>query len=128
LNDEIMDISRRAATLAIEIERDPTRLISAGSMLEAAMVVESKLDGDGGWELDLMVMRAASRSRRSTCVLPAMLSAPLVGETHPAGLNFGDCFAYALSKASGGPLLFKGGDFTETDAVPAPMPRSLPPP
>ena len=34
---------------------------------------------------------------------------------HPAKLNFGDCFAYALSKATGEPLLFKGDDFEQTD-------------
>ena len=34
---------------------------------------------------------------------------------HPAGLNFGDCFAYALAKATGEPLLFKGDDFARTD-------------
>ncbi len=38
---------------------------------------------------------------------------------HPAGLNFGDCFSYALSRAAGEPLLFKGDDFTRTDIVPA---------
>ncbi len=37
------------------------------------------------------------------------------GQGHPARLNFGDCFAYALAKATGEPLLFKGGDFAETD-------------
>ena len=36
---------------------------------------------------------------------------------HPAGLNFGDCFAYALCKATGQPLLFKGQDFSQTDIV-----------
>jgi ribonuclease VapC len=39
---------------------------------------------------------------------------------HRAGLNFGDCFSYALAKISGGPLLFKGDDFPHTDIVPAP--------
>lgn len=34
---------------------------------------------------------------------------------HPAGLNFGDCFSYALAKATGEPLLFKGDDFRKTD-------------
>ena len=34
---------------------------------------------------------------------------------HPARLNFGDCFAYALAKAEGEPLLYKGGDFSKTD-------------
>ena len=41
------------------------------------------------------------------------------GSGHPAGLNFGDCFAYALAKDTGEPLLFKGRDFTHTDVVPA---------
>ena len=38
---------------------------------------------------------------------------------HPAGLNFGDCFAYALAKVTGEPLLFKGEDFAKTDVVSA---------
>ena len=38
---------------------------------------------------------------------------------HPAGLNFGDCFAYALAKHTGEPLLFKGNDFKKTDIVSA---------
>jgi ribonuclease VapC len=38
---------------------------------------------------------------------------------HPAGLNLGDCFAYALAKSSGAPLLYKGGDFSKTDIVSA---------
>jgi ribonuclease VapC len=37
------------------------------------------------------------------------------GIGHPAGLNFGDCFAYALARAAGVPLLYKGGDFAHTD-------------
>jgi ribonuclease VapC len=40
------------------------------------------------------------------------------GTEHPAGLNFGDCFAYALAKATGEPILFKGDDFTHTDLSP----------
>jgi ribonuclease VapC len=38
---------------------------------------------------------------------------------HPASLNFGDCFAYALAKSTGEPLLFKGNDFSQTDVTPA---------
>jgi ribonuclease VapC len=41
------------------------------------------------------------------------------GSGHPADLNFGDCFAYALAKISGEPLLFKGADFSKTDIQPA---------
>ena len=45
----------------------------------------------------------------------------------PAGLNFGDCFAYALSKASGEPLLFTGEDFARTDIDPASAAHARPP-
>jgi ribonuclease VapC len=41
------------------------------------------------------------------------------GSGHPAGLNFGDCFAYALARDLGEPLLFKGDDFRKTDVRPA---------
>lgn len=41
------------------------------------------------------------------------------GSGHPANLNFGDCFAYALSRATGEPLLFKGDDFAQTDVLAA---------
>lgn len=41
------------------------------------------------------------------------------GSGHPARLNFGDCFSYALARASGEPLLFKGDDFAQTDVIPA---------
>ena len=39
------------------------------------------------------------------------------GSGHPAKLNFGDCFAYALAKSFGEPLLFKGDDFSRTDVI-----------
>lgn len=41
------------------------------------------------------------------------------GSQHPARLNYGDCMAYALAKATGRPLLFKGDDFPHTDVTPA---------
>ncbi len=41
------------------------------------------------------------------------------GTGHPAGLNFGDCFAYALARQTGRQLLFKGDDFSRTDVTPA---------
>ena len=41
------------------------------------------------------------------------------GSGHPARLNFGDCFAYALARAAGEPLLFQGNDFAHTDITPA---------
>jgi len=41
------------------------------------------------------------------------------GSGHPAGLNFGECFSYALARTTGEPLLFKGGDFGHTDLTSA---------
>jgi len=51
------------------------------------------------------------------------------GSGHPAQLNFGDCFAYALAKATAEPLLFKGNDFSRTDIASAiDVPAQSPPP
>jgi ribonuclease VapC len=53
---------------------------------------------------------------RGTGVSPRELAG---GSGHKAGLNFGDCFAYALAKTAGEALLFKGNDFGHTDVTPA---------
>lgn len=50
-------------------------------------------------------------------VMQAFLNTRLVKGRHPAALNYGDCFSYALAKTSGEPLLFKDRDFTQTDIV-----------
>jgi ribonuclease VapC len=107
-----------AEGFAVAIEHDPIRLISAGSMLETAIVAESRWGDAGGRELDLFLFKAG------ISVMPvdgeqveiARQAFRLFGKgRHPAGLNFGDCFAYALSRVSGQPLLFKGDDFAHTD-------------
>lgn len=46
------------------------------------------------------------------------------GSGHPARLNFGDCFSYALASEAGEPLLFKGEDFSKTDVVPVGLPET----
>lgn len=56
---------------------------------------------------------------KSRLDLPARATPISAKAAHAAGLNFGDCFAYALSKATGEPLLFKGDDFRRTDIIPA---------
>jgi ribonuclease VapC len=107
-----------AEGFAVAIEHDPIRLISAGSVLETAIVAESRWGDAGGRELDLFLFKAG------ISVMPvdgeqveiARQAFRLFGKgRHPAGLNFGDCFAYALSRVSGQPLLFKGDDFAHTD-------------
>ena len=105
----------------IAIESDPTRLMSTASVLEASIVVEARLGEAGGRELDLLVHKA--RIEVVAVTVEQLEVARHAFRTygkgrHPAGLNYGDCFAYALSKTSGEPLLFKGDDFNQTDVEP----------
>jgi ribonuclease VapC len=102
------------------ISKDPKRLISAGTALELMIVIEAKKSEAGGRELDLFLHRA------KIDIVPfdseqaeiARIAWRQYGKSnHPASLNYGDCFAYALSKTSGEPLLFKGNDFSQTDIL-----------
>ena len=107
-----------AEGFAVAIEHDPIRLVSAGSMLETAIVAESRWRDAGGRELDLLLFKTGITviSADAEQVEIARQAFRLFGKSrHPAGLNFGDCFAYALSRVSGQPLLFKGDDFAQTD-------------
>jgi ribonuclease VapC len=94
------------------------RLMSAVSVLEASMVMEGKKDEPAGHALDLFLHRASIE------VVPfdqdhlalARLAFRRYGKgRHTAGLNFGDCAAYALAQWTGEPLLYKGKDFAVTD-------------
>jgi ribonuclease VapC len=100
------------------IEEDATRLVSAATLLETALVIEARKGEPGGRELDLLIHKA------EIAVVP--VDADQVFEArrawrrfgrgrHAAGLNFGNVFAYALARVSGEPLLFKGDDFAKTD-------------
>ena len=104
------------------IVEDPIKLISAATLFEAAMVIEARLGEAGGRELDRWLSKAGLQ------IVP--VEAAHVDEArsawrrfgkgrHPACLNFGDCFSYALSKITREPLLFKGDDFSKTDVVAA---------
>lgn len=109
-----------AEQFAAAIEQDPVRLISSATVLEASLVVESELGEEGGRELDLLIMKAALETIpfNTEHLAIARDAYRRYGKgRHPAGLNFGDCFSYALSQASGEPLLFKGGDFSQTDVA-----------
>jgi ribonuclease VapC len=102
------------------IEADPIRLMSTASALEVAIVVEARYGEPGGRELDLLLHRAGIDlvSFDLAQVELARRAYRRFGKgKHPAGLNFGDCFAYALSRRSGEPLLFTGGDFARTDVA-----------
>jgi ribonuclease VapC len=114
----ILMAAPEAEGFAVAIEQDPIRLVSAGSMLETAIVAESRWGDAGGRELDLLLSKTGISLTPVDAeqVEIARQAFRLFGKgRHPAGLNFGDCFAYALSRASGQPLLFKGDDFAQTD-------------
>ena len=100
------------------VEEDTTRLVSAATLLETALVIEARKGEPGGRELDTLIHKA------EVVVVP--VDAEHVAEArrayrrfgkgrHAAGLNFGDLFAYALARTAGEPLLFKGEDFAKTD-------------
>jgi ribonuclease VapC len=97
-----------ASTYAEAIAAALVRHVPAANLLEAAMVIEGRLGEAGGRELDALVARSGIAVVRR------------YGKgRHAAALNIGDCFAYALAKATGEPLLFKGGDFALTDIASA---------
>jgi ribonuclease VapC len=96
------------------------RLISAASVVEAGIVVESRAGVFGGDRLDKIIVELGLEIEPVTAdqARIARFAYRSFGKgNHPAGLNFGDCFAYALAKAAGMPLLFKGDDFAKTDVL-----------
>lgn len=95
-----------------------TRLISAAIVLETGIVLESKQGEEAGREFDLFLVRANVRTVPvdAAQVDLARSAWRKYGKgRHPAALNFGDCFSYALAKSSGEPLLAKETDFAKTD-------------
>lgn len=110
----------------IALESDPTRLISAATLLETAIVIEARLGEAGGQELDLLVEKAQITILPFTAehVKIARHAYRTYGKgRHPANLNYRDCFAYALAKTTGESLLFKGNDFSQTDVASWPLSR-----
>ena len=123
----VLDTSALVAMLFGEPERDrfiavladaADPLISSATLLEASIVLQAKTGADGVADLDDLLAAAAVR-----CVALDSAQASLARDAFarygkgraPAGLNFGDCCSYALARTTGRPLLFKGGDFSQTD-------------
>jgi ribonuclease VapC len=92
--------------------------MSAANFLEAAINIDSLGDAEASRQLDNFIRKA---SIEITAITPeqAQIARQAYQDfgkgRHKAGLNFGDCFAYALARATGEPLLFKGNDFVHTD-------------
>lgn len=109
--------------LVVALDDNPVRRISAVSLVEAAIVMQARYGDAGEREVDIFVQRLR------VDVLPVTEEQAELARgafrrfgkgRHRAGLNFGDCFAYALAVALGEPLLFVGDDFGKTDVDQAP--------
>jgi ribonuclease VapC len=112
----------QASQLAEAMAKDPRRLTSSFSALETAVVIETKKGEGGGRELDLLLHRAQieiAALDAGQFEIARRAYRQFGKGRHPAGLNIGDCCAYALSKSSGEPLLFIGEDFARTDVTAA---------
>ena len=98
------------------------RLVSAATVVECGLVLTSRRGEAGVARLNMLLHEAGIEiatvdSEQARTAIDAFRR---FGKgRHPAGLNFGDCFAYALAAATGEPLLFKGDDFAKTDIVAA---------
>ena len=113
---------REAEAFVRMLADDTQKKISAFNALESAIVIEAKKGEAGGRELDLLLHRARIESvafNNDQAELALAAWRKYGKGNHPAGLNIGDCCAYALAKYSGEPLLFKGQDFNKTDIRPA---------
>ncbi len=96
----------------------PHRRMSVANILETTMVVESRGGVAAGHELDVVLVRAGIEPVPVTVeqMEAARQAWRRFGRgNHPAALNLGDCFAYALARVTNEPLLFKGDDFSQTD-------------
>jgi ribonuclease VapC len=93
-------------------------LISAATVLEATMVLETRMGDAGGREFDLWLLKIGAE------IVPVDAEQTDAARRawrrygkgrHAAALNYGDCFSYALAATRNEPLLFKGADFAKTD-------------
>lgn len=127
----VIDTSALVAILFDEPEREEfitaiansrRAITSAGTLIECSVVVELRRGEPAGRELDLLLHRAgidviAVSNEQASIARSAWR---LFGKgRHPAGLNYGDLFAYALAIDTGEPLLFKGDGFSRTDVLSA---------
>lgn len=101
-----------------KIARSPRALVSSATLVESSIVVEARRGEAAGRELDLLLHRAGVHTVAVDAeqALLARAAWRRYGKgRHPAGLNLGDVFSYALARATAEPLLYKGDDFAQTD-------------
>ena len=107
-----------ALDFVMAITREPICRMSAGNFLEACINIDSKGDAEASRQLDTFMRRTDIEIEPVTHeqIQIARQAYQDFGKgKHPAALNYGDCFAYALARSMGEPLLFKGNDFVKTD-------------
>jgi len=107
-----------AEAFSIAVQQESVRLVSAATVLESALVLQKRSGDKAPQVLDRVIRELPVEIRGVD--LEQLKWARYALETygrgrHPARLNFGECFSYALAKATGEPLLFKGNDFSRTD-------------
>jgi ribonuclease VapC len=110
-----------ALSFARSIDSTKIRRISAANFVEAAIVIDGSRDPIASRRFDDLI-REAEILIEPVTKAQAQIAREAYrdfgkGSGHPAKLNFGDCFAYALAKETGEPLLFKGDDFKHTDVL-----------
>ncbi len=125
----VVDTSALVAVLLGEPERDlfidalieaDDPLISTATLLEASIVMQAKTGDDGVADLDALLAAIAARPvavDAAQAYLARDAFTRFGKGRSSAGLNYGDCFSYALAQAMGRPLLFKGEDFGRTDVT-----------
>jgi ribonuclease VapC len=111
-----------AVRFATAIAKSSVRLMSAANLFETCIVVDNLVDLRATRRLDAFIERTRIDIEPVTEAQVRIARQAYVDfgkGNHPAGLDVGDCFAYAVAKATGEPLLFKGNDFSRTDVTPA---------
>ena len=118
----ILDKESDAALYADAIAEADPPLISTATLLELNIVMLNRHGGRAARIVDRFVQEGGFQVENFT-VQHAELAREAYARygkgRHPSGLNYGDCFSYALAKATGLPLLYKGQDFVKTDIIPA---------
>lgn len=118
----ILDREPDAALYAEAIAEADSPLVSAATLLELHIVMLNRHGGRAGQLVDRLIQDAGFQIEYFTAQhleLAREAYARYGKGRNNAGLNYGDCFSYALAKAAGLPLLFKGSDFSKTDLVAA---------
>jgi ribonuclease VapC len=115
----LMKLESDSRQIVEALFRSDSALMSAGTYVEAGIVVDRLRDPRSSRQFDLLLREAKVE------IVPVSAEQARIareayrdfgkGSGHPAGLNFGDCFAYALARERNEPLLYKGDDFVHTD-------------